>query len=368
MSVADVLTGAAPYALACEDALEWLPTLPEGCVDLCLIDPPYFRVKALPWDRQWDKPEGFLAWMGEVLTEVRRVLAPNGSLYVFASPEMGSRVECKVREYFNVLNHITLKKGDRSYMAQNTDDFLRQYVPMSERLIFAEQFGADEIAMSGAGYEKKCDELRGSIFDPLRSYLDQERLRAGVSKEECNVACGFVPNGGMASRKYFSNSEWCLPTPEHYATLRRLFNSKGGNYLCREHKDLQREYADLWQEYEVQRLQFEDLRREYEDLRRPFAVTPNDPHTDVWDFPTVQARPGKHPCEKPLPLLESIINASSRPGDVVMDCFCGSGNTGKAALRLDRRFIGCDKDPHWARYARERIGAKQLHMEWKEAA
>ena len=85
------------------------------------------------------------------------------------------------------------------------------------------------------------------------------------------------------------------------------------------------------------------LRREYEDLRRPFNVSASVPYTDVWTYPTVQAYSGKHPCEKPREMMRDIINASSRPGDVVLDCFLGSGVTGEQAVALGRRFIGIEK-------------------------
>lgn len=97
--------------------------------------------------------------------------------------------------------------------------------------------------------------------------------------------------------------------------------------------------------------------RQHQDLRRPFAVSADVPYTDVWDFPTAKARPGKHPCEKPVPLMEHIIRASSRPGAVVLDAFCGSGATGEAALNLGRRFIGIEKDQRWAETARRRLEA-----------
>jgi len=42
-------------------------------------------------------------------------------------------------------------------------------------------------------------------------------------------------------------------------------------------------------------------------------------YTDVWTHKPVQSYPGKHLCEKPADMLEQIINASSRPGDVVAD-------------------------------------------------
>lgn len=49
-----------------------------------------------------------------------------------------------------------------------------------------------------------------------------------------------------------------------------------------------------------------------------------------------------YPTEKPLPLLERIVSASSRPGGLVFDCFMGSGVLQAAAMKLGRRFIGAD--------------------------
>ena len=51
---------------------------------------------------------------------------------------------------------------------------------------------------------------------------------------------------------------------------------------------------------------------------------------------------GKHPCEKPADMLRQIINASSRPGDLVADFFMGSGSTIKAAMALGRRALGVE--------------------------
>ncbi len=67
---------------------------------------------------------------------------------------------------------------------------------------------------------------------------------------------------------------------------------------------------------------------------------------DVWDdIPPVNSQTVErsgYDTQKPLVLLERIIEASSNPGDVVADVFCGSGTTVVAAERLDRRWVGCD--------------------------
>lgn len=69
---------------------------------------------------------------------------------------------------------------------------------------------------------------------------------------------------------------------------------------------------------------------------------------DWWEFAVAARIPvdGKkrmgYPTEKPEKLLTRIIEASSNPGDIVFDCFMGSGTTQAVALKLGRRFIGAD--------------------------
>jgi site-specific DNA-methyltransferase (adenine-specific) len=62
-----------------------------------------------------------------------------------------------------------------------------------------------------------------------------------------------------------------------------------------------------------------------------------------------------HPTEKPVPLLRLYIDNSTKPGDLVLDPFMGSGSTGVAALQAGRRFIGCELDPKWFDIACKRI-------------
>ncbi len=62
-----------------------------------------------------------------------------------------------------------------------------------------------------------------------------------------------------------------------------------------------------------------------------------------------------YPTQKPLALLERIIKASSKPGDIVLDPFCGCGTTVHAAENLKRRWIGIDISPFAAGLIRERM-------------
>jgi modification methylase len=64
-----------------------------------------------------------------------------------------------------------------------------------------------------------------------------------------------------------------------------------------------------------------------------------------------------HSTQKPESLLHRVVLASTRPGDVVLDPFFGSGTTGAVARRLGRHFIGIERDKDYAKLARARIAA-----------
>jgi len=73
----------------------------------------------------------------------------------------------------------------------------------------------------------------------------------------------------------------------------------------------------------------------------------------------LKGRDGKklHPTQKPEALLARVILSSSRPDDLVLDPFCGTGTTGVVARRLGRRFIGVERETGYAAAAEKRIAA-----------
>lgn len=79
---------------------------------------------------------------------------------------------------------------------------------------------------------------------------------------------------------------------------------------------------------------------------------------DVWDIPVVNSQAIErldYPTQKPEALLERIIKASSNEGDLVLDCFCGSGTTAAVAEKLGRRWITCDLGRFAIHTARKRL-------------
>ena len=73
----------------------------------------------------------------------------------------------------------------------------------------------------------------------------------------------------------------------------------------------------------------------------PLGKYPEDVLNIAIEAPSASIRTG-YPTQKPEALLEKIIKASSNPGDLVFDCFMGSGTTQAVAMKLGRRFIGAD--------------------------
>jgi modification methylase len=64
-----------------------------------------------------------------------------------------------------------------------------------------------------------------------------------------------------------------------------------------------------------------------------------------------------HPTQKPEALLARVILAASRPDDLVLDPFCGTGTTGAVAKRLGRRFVGIEREAGYAKAAEQRLAA-----------
>ena len=75
----------------------------------------------------------------------------------------------------------------------------------------------------------------------------------------------------------------------------------------------------------------------------------------VWHIPT-QPYPEAHFATFPGALVEPCILAGSKPGDLILDPFCGSGTTGAVAIRFQRNFVGIELNPSYVELARKRIG------------
>lgn len=80
--------------------------------------------------------------------------------------------------------------------------------------------------------------------------------------------------------------------------------------------------------------------------------------SDVWDIPNVNANhleKTDHPCQFPVGLVQRLVRALSKEGDVVLDPFCGVASAGVAALHEKRYFVGAELDPEYVKQGVERL-------------
>jgi len=82
--------------------------------------------------------------------------------------------------------------------------------------------------------------------------------------------------------------------------------------------------------------------------------------TGVYDDRLIH--PPIHPFEKPLALIERLVRIYSNPGDIVLDPFNGSGTTGEACIRLNRNYIGIEKESKYYDLSRKRWSALKQQL------
>jgi adenine-specific DNA-methyltransferase len=298
------------------DSLSMLRLMPSKSVSLVLTDPPYHSTKKgnIYGDTNFAEDQHFLDWMQEYVVEWRRVLRSNGSLFCFCSSEMAARLEMLFANHFNVLSQVVWTKpnepGFDGWKGKMKKEALRQWYPHSERIIFAEP------AVEG--------NLHRSAF---AEFLRTMRKQSGLSMHELTAlvgAHGKVNHGGAVSNWEAGRN---TPSREQFEKICKAILATGRV----------------------------DWMPPYEEAIRVFRVDGSKEFTDVWNFPSVRPYEGKHPAEKPALLLEHAIEATTFPGDVVLDCFAGSGSTALAALTLGRRTVSIEIEPQWVNRIASRI-------------
>lgn len=308
---------AASKALVAEgDSLALMRAMPDHSISLILTDPPYHATKKqnIYGDTAFAEDQHYLDWMKEFAVEWRRVLRPNGSLFLFCDSSMAGRLEVCFSSHFNILSHVVWTKpndpGFDGWKGKMKKEALRQWYAHSERILFAEPA------------------VEGNLFRaPFAQFLRQARRQAGLTMHQLTAkigAHGKVNHGGAVSNWEDGRN---TPSREQYEKISAALLETGN-------------VATM---------------PPYEDVIRVFNMDASKEFTDVWTFPSVRPYKGKHPAEKPAAMLEHAISATTYPGDIVLDCFAGSGSTALAALKLRRRTVSIEIAPAWATQIATRI-------------
>lgn len=309
------------------DSLPMLERLPDASVSLILCDPPYHSTKKgnIYGDKAFQEDEHFLEWMEQYAVQWKRVLKANGTIYVFCSSQMSARLEVMMSKYLRPIAHITWTKpnepGYDGWKGKMKKEALRTWYPHSERILVFEH-----------GTYGSWEAYRRS---PLGEYLLNCRKQAGITAKDLTEiigAYGKVNHGGAVANWEAGRN---IPSRDQYRKMVDAIEGTG----------------------KVEKM------LDYNDIVRPMQVTGDVEFTDVWSFMSVRPFMGKHPAEKPLDMLRHIISASSFPGDIVVDCFAGSGSTGVAAVQLGRRTVCIDVEEQWVKRAAAEISHATISEE-----
>ncbi len=327
-----------PNLLLHGDNLRWLQALEEdpsvaGKVALVYIDPPFSTGQTFPSRRGGSevaytdtlRGEPFLAFLRARLEVLRRLLAREGSIYV--------HIDCKVGHKVRLL------------MDQ----------------VFGEERFVNEIARVKCNPKNFSRPAFGNVKDVLLFYSKSARRTWNESREPMppeDVARLF-PRTDEKGRRYTTN-------PLHAPGVTR------DGPTGRPWKGLPPPEGRHWR-YDPEVLTRLDLagRIEWSKSGNPRVriyaeekAPRGKKRQDIWEFKDPPYP--SYPTEKNLDLLRTVVAASSHPGDLVLDAFCGSGTTLLAASELHRRWIGIDTSDRALRVARERLGSAGASFDVRE--
>lgn len=304
------------------DCMEFMRTIPDKSINLIICDGPYYKICGKKFDWKFKTMQEWVVWHILLRDEFKRILADNGSLFVFGDEKNIAYLQVEFDKRFNLLNNIVYKKVNSPALKGMMD--LRSFAPLTERILFYDK-----------GENKTGLEMIKRIMpNPFAEYLRGEFKKAKISNGE--IAKLFPSaSGGLTG----CVSNWLggsnIIRKDQYLKVRNYLN---GKYLRKE---------------------YEDLRKEYEDLRRPFN---NEFRlTDVIDC---KAQSTFHPTTKDIKVIEKLIKTTTKEGDLIFSPFLGSGTDRIAAYNTKRNIICCelDKDYFDASELRYQKHIKQLTL------
>lgn len=312
------------------DCLKGMEKLPNRSVDLIIMDPPYNIHKA-DWDT-FKTVGDYVLWMTEVFKSCNRVLKRSGALYWFHNDFKQIRQlmdSIDKHTDFIFQQFITWNKIDESY---NNYSYFQQR--LSIRSMKNYYNGFTEYILFYTFQDKTGDDYN-DCFLPIKSYLRAEKKKIIRDKKLSNKQFnGWINNitgtNSVASRHYFSDSQWSFPTQEIYAKMRAT------GYF-------QKPYVELKQLYD--RLKY--------IFNTAYAKGDIRANSNVWIYPP--APKAGHITPKPVELIKNIISHSSNPGQLILDPFAGSGSIAIAALDTGRHFVGFEIDKDYYYLSNRRI-------------
>lgn len=291
------------------DCLELMKNIPDGSVDLVLTDPPYgvmgksthdikgWENRNIDWDKNIDHKAVFF--------ECERVLRVNGKCVLFSQEPYTSKLIADYTPGMAFLYRAVWVKNN----AGNVLGCKRNMVSYFEDICVFSKKEYD--------YDHK---------HPSRDYLMREKEKcAGVDFKK-------LLGNSMASHYFTRGFQFSIPSRENYDKLQTT-----GFF--------QKPYEEL----------LDENRRYRESVPKPtFNLWQGGKFkSNVLQYP--KDGDGFHPTQKPVALLEDLIQTFSNLGDIILDFTMGSGSTGVACVKTGREFIGIELDEKYFEIAKNRI-------------
>ena len=321
----------------CGDNLEQLPKLPDQCIDLIYIDPPFNsnRNYEVFWGETKEKrafddrhasTQAYIEFMRPRCVELARVLKSTGSFYYHCDWHASHYVKVMLDQIFGENNFQNEIIWRRTTAHADTHGFGHVH-----DIIFRYSNGATPI------FNVELKSYPQEYVDRYFIYEDEyvstrgKHWRADIT--------------GAGLRNGETGKSWRGFDPSKVGT---------GRHWMRMPSELDEMYAD-GRIYIPPKGGFPKLKRYVNELR-------GIPVDSIWeDIPSLGglSKSAKeslgYPTQKPLGLLDRIIQASSNSNDVVLDAFCGCGTALVAAENLSRQWIGIDVSPTACRVMAKRM-------------
>ena len=272
----------------------------------------------------------YLVMMTARLVELRRVLKPNGSLYLHCDPAASHYLKVILDAIFGPTNFVT----EISWKRANAHNDSKRWGSVRDVIFY---------------YAKGKQRIWNTLYGPY----DPEYVASEYNKDDGDGRgpwrrgdlTAAKPGGDVSYDwrvKQSPKGVWSADLTDEYLT-----QTSGWTYRAA------RPYTGrFWAYSKANMIEFEQsgkiryTREGNPEYKRHLADMPGAPISNNWtDIPAINSGAAErlgYPTQKPVALMERIISASSNPGDVVLDPFCGCGTTVDAAQRLGRRWIGID--------------------------
>ena len=304
------------------DMREEADQIKDGSIDLILTDPPYGTMKGFTSSQHgWTKDS--TKWDDAIDPETifaiaERILRKKGRLILFSQEPYTSELIQSATTGISFSYRCVWKKNDfANPLIVNTAP-----VKMFEDIIVFKK-------------------VYSNFNNPLRDYFSDVLNYIGETKSDV------VDNiGGKADHTFrVDTAQFSLCTEETYNELTEEYNLKG---------------MDEFLSYE----ELESMKKEAADFNHHTGkhltsiFNSEGAKSDIFEYD--KPGDGKHPTQKPVPLLVDLIETYTNPGDTVADLTMGSGSTGVAAQQISRNFIGIELLEEYYEVAQERIAQKSL--------